>query len=341
MNLSQKLFTVFILTLFLFPVVGYGQEVQEEKPIKIPEEVAKVIETNLAARQARLDIPLSYARTLYFPYQNDFFTCFFLKVQNKALGYEAPFMEEKIEEAEEKGVEEEEKILSANIDFFFRIYSLGENGQVMKIYKEVYLPYADQVESGEYDPEEENIYSFGTIFPPGHYLLSAAAASLDLTKIGLIFQEFYLPFPSDFKKNLSLTPLFFVKSIKRMPSPDSVINLYKNRFHYATLEIEPLFDYEFSLTEKLDIFYFILGGTPGSDGKYNFEATYFYKKGEEEVVKFAPLLLENIPAPIVSVPLPLFFKDKKLETGEYTLEITLEDKTGKKEGTGKINFIMK
>lgn len=347
MSLYKNFFAVFILASFLFPVFSNGQKAEKEEPVKIPEEVTKVIETNLPARQARLDIHLSYVHTLYFPYQADYFACFFLKIKNKALGYVAPLMEEEKERAREKGkkeaekeAEEEEKILSCNVDFFFRIYSLGKDGQIKDIHKEVYLPYADQVESINYNPEEENFYSFGTIFPPGRYLLSAAAVSLDLTKIGLIFQEFYLPFSSDFKKNLELTPLFFVRSLKRMPSSDSAINLYKNLFHYATLEIEPYFDREFSLTEKLDIFYFILGMTPGEDGKFKFEVRYTYKKGEEEVVKFEPKV-ENVPAPIVSVPLDLLFEGKKLEPGEYFLEISIKDQNGKKEGTGRIRFITK
>ena len=347
MNSFKKFFTVFILILLFFPIFNSGHLAQEKEQVKIPKEVAKILEANFPTREARLDISLTYMKTLYFPYQNDYFTVFFLKIKNQALDYAAPFLaedkkkgKEKRKEEEKKEIEEEEQILSCNIDFFFRIYSLGKDGQVNGIHKEIYLPYADQVESKGYNPEEENIYSFGTIFPPGHYLLSAVAASLDLTKIGLIFQEFYLPFSSDFNKNLGFTPLFFVKSLKMMPSPDSVINLYKNLFHYATLEIEPYFDHEFSLKENLDIFYFILGMTPGEDGKFKFEVNYIYKKGEEEVVKFEPKV-KNVPAPIVSIPLGLLFEEIKLEAGEYILEICIKDKNSKKEGTEKISFIVK
>jgi len=323
-----------ILTLFLFVVLNYGQQAKEEKPVKIPKEVSAAIEANLVSREAKLDIPLSYMDTLYFPYLTDYFTVFFLKVKNKDIGFEAPVGEEKKQEEEE-----EEKILTCNTDFFFRIYSVGKDGQVKSVYREIYLPYGDQVESSNYDPEEENSYSFGTIFPPGRYLLSAAAASLDLSRIGLIFQEFYLPEPSDFNKKLGITPLFFTKSLKKMPAPDSAINLYKNLFHWATLEIEPLFGHKFSLAEKLDILYFILGAAPGEDGKYKFEISYIYKKGEEEVVKFEPKAVD-IPAPIVSQPLPLDFEGKKLEPGEYTLEVNIKDKIGNKEVREIINFII-
>jgi hypothetical protein len=343
MKLSKKAFVVLLLTLFSLSVLGYSQE-SKEKPVKIPREVAKIIEANLAQRQAQIDIPLSYFKTLYFPYQNDYFTCFFLKIKNSALGYEAATVEEKKEKAkkeEEKKVGEEQKVLSCNIDFFFRIYSLNKDGQVNKIHKEIYLLYGDQVVSENYNPDEENVYSFGTLFPPGHYLLSAAAASPDLAKIGLVFQEFYLPIPSDLEKNLELTPLLFLKSMKRMPSPDSVISLYKNLFHYSLLEVEPLFDHEFSSSEKLDIFYFILGGTPSEDGKFSFEINYVYRRGEQEVVKFQPQILDKVPAPVVSLPLDLLFADKILEPGEYTLEITVKEKVGRKEGKGKINFIIK
>ena len=344
-NSFKKFFSVFIFILLFFPVISRAQQAEEEF-VKIPKEVESVMEANFPAREPRLDIPLAFVKTLYFPYQNDYYTVFFLKIKNQSLDYVAPFFvqdqkEAKEEGEEEKEVQEEEQILSCNVDFFFRIYSLGKDGELKNLHKEVYLPYADQAASKEFNPEEENVYSFGTIFPPGRYLLAAAAASLDLSKIGLIFQEFHLPSPSDFRRNMGLTPLFFIKSIKRMPAPDSAINIYKNFFHYATLEIEPFFDHQFSQTEKLDIFYLILGATPDENSKFSFEITYIYKKGEEEVVKFEPQVLDNIPAPIVSIPLPLLFKEKKLDPGEYILEIAIKDKIGRKETKGTINFIMK
>jgi hypothetical protein len=344
MNPFKKSSVVFISILLLYPLINPGQQ-SEEEIVKIPQEVERVIEANLPTRKPKLDIPLSYVNTLYFPYQDNYYTVFFLKIKNQDLGYTAPFFEEKKKKTEQKEkqeeqIQEEERILSCNADFFFRIYSLEKDGRLKDMHKEIYLPYADQVSSKDYNPEEENVYSFGTLFPPGRYLLSAAAASLDLSKIGLIFQEFNLPVSSDFKKSLKLTPLFFVKSLKRMPSPDSAITLYKNLFHYATLEIEPYFHHEFSLQEKLDILYFILGLNPGADGKFKFEVSYTYKKGEEDVIKFEPRV-ENVPAPLVSVPLGLSFEEKKLEPGEYTLEILIKDQNSKKEGLENIGFIVK
>ncbi len=344
MRLFKMFSVVFISIILFFPLTIRGQQAEEEVA-KIPKEVEKVMEANLPAREPKLDIPLSYVKTLYFPYQSDYYAVFFIKTKNKDLGYAAPFFEGKKKETQqqekqEAQIQEEERIFSCNADFFFRIYSLTENGQLKDIHKEIYLPYADQVSSKDYHPDEENVYSFGTIFPPGRYLLSAAAASLDLTRIGVIYREFYLPVPSDFEKNLNLTPLFFVKSLKRMPAPDSAITLYKNLFHYATLEIEPYFSHEFSLQEKLDILYFILGLDPGPDGKFKFEVSYTYKKGDEEVVKFEPRV-ENVPAPIVSVPLGLSFEEKKLEPGEYILEISIKDQNSKKEGLETIGFMVK
>lgn len=344
MKSLQIIFIFFISILLFFPTISRCQRTEEEA-VKIPKEVASVMEANLPAREPKLDIPLSYVKTLYFPYQNDYYAVFFLEIKNKDLGYFSPFFAENKKKGQQEGkkeeqIQEEEQVLSCNVDFFFRIYSLGEDGRVKNIHKEIYLPYADQVGSKDYNPEEKNTYSFGTMFPPGQYLLSGAAASLDLTKIGLFFQEFYLPTPSDFKKSLELTPLFFVKSLKRMLSSDLAIALYKNIFHYATLEIEAHFDHEFSPQEKLDIFYFILGMNPGEDGKFKFEVSYIYKKGEEEIVKFEPRV-ENVPAPLVSVPLSLSFEEKKLEPGEYMLEIRIKDKNSKKEGSQNISFILR
>jgi hypothetical protein len=329
----------------LFPMISRGQQAEQDV-IKIPKEVKSVMEANLPTLEPQLDIPLSYVKTLYFPYQDKYYTVFVLGAKNGDLGYISPFSPQDQKQGEEGGKEEQnqeqqqEQILSCNADFFFRIYSLDKDGQPKDVHKEIYLPYADQASSLDYDPEQKNLYTFGTIFPPGRYLLSAAAASLDLTKIGMIYQEFYLPQPSDFKKNLGLTPLFFIKSMKRMPSSDSVITLYKNLFHYATLEIEPYFDHEFSIQEKLDVFYFILGINPGGDGKFSFDVSYVYKKGEEDVVKFEPRA-ENVPAPIVSVPLGLSFEGKTLDPGEYSLEISIKDKNSRREGKENITFILK
>jgi hypothetical protein len=317
---------------------------KETEQTKIPTEVKSVIEANAPTRTPRMDIPLAYMKTLYFPYQEDFYTVFLFKIANRALGYSAPIAagEDEVQDQEKQETEtkDQEQILSCSADFFFRIYSLEEDGRLKGVHKEIYLPYDNQVSLKDYNPEEENVYAFGTMFPPGRYLLSAAAASLDLSKIGLVFQEFYLPVPSDIKKNLKLTPLFFVKSLKRIPSPDSAIILYKNVFHYATLEIEPYYDHSFTTQEKLDIFYFILGLKPGNDGKFEFEVSYAYKKEEQEMVKFEPRV-ESVPAPIVSVPLGLTFKDKILEPGEYTLEISIKDQKSKREGRESIRFIIK
>lgn len=331
------------MVLLFFPLNSRCQQ-KETESAKIPTEVIRVIEANAPAREPRMDIPLSYVKTLYFPYQEDFYTVFLFKIANRDLGYSAPISagegEGQDQENQETEMQAQEQILSCSADFFFRIYSLEEDGKLKGIHKEIYLPYADQVSPEDYNPEEDNLYAFGTIFPPGRYLLSVASASLDLSKIGLVFQEFYLPVPSDFKKNLKLTPLFFVKSLKRMPSPDSAIILYKNVFHYATLEIEPYFDHPFSPKEKLDILYFILGLKPGNDGKFEFEVSYAYKKEEQEMVRFEPRV-ENVPAPIVSVPLGLTFEDKTLEPGEYNLEISLKDQNSKKEGRESVRFILK
>jgi hypothetical protein len=334
MKSADKILIFFLLILLFFHTNVRCQQTEEEI-VKIPEEVQSVMETHLANREPRLDVPLSYLKTLYFPYQNIYYTVFIFKIENRALDYLAPLSGGEKREDKEKG-----QILSCHADFFFRIYSLNKDGRIKEIHKEIYLPYYDQVNSNDYNPEEENIYSFGTIFPPGRYLLSAAAASPDLTKVGLTFQEFYLPAPSDFKKNLKLTPLFFVKSLKSISSPDLEIILYKNIFHYATLEIEPYFDHVFSAQEKLDILYFILGLNPGEDGKYHFEVSYTYKKGEEDMVKFEPRA-ENVPAPIVSIPLGLAFEDKILEPGEYILEISIKDQNSKKEGRENITFSLK
>ncbi len=74
MKLYKRIFIIFILILLLSPLITWGQ--QTEEAVKITKEVGKVIQAHLDTREPRMDISLSCLKTLYFPYQNDYYTVF-------------------------------------------------------------------------------------------------------------------------------------------------------------------------------------------------------------------------------------------------------------------------
>ena len=115
MKSADKILIFLLLILLFFPTNIRGQQTEEEI-VKIPEEVQSVMETHLANREPRLDIPLSYLKTLYFPYQNLYYTVIIFKIENRALDYAA-----QLSAREKKEDIEKEQILTCHADFFFRI----------------------------------------------------------------------------------------------------------------------------------------------------------------------------------------------------------------------------
>ncbi|MEW6455252.1 MAG: hypothetical protein AB1410_00875 [Acidobacteriota bacterium] len=337
-----KFIKIFPIAIFLIFSIGinYAKEKKKEETVKIPKEISQIFDANLPSKQERFDIPINYAKTLYFPSRENYFAYFFFKIKNGDLNFQPVVIQPEKEKKPEEQEQKEDKLV-CNMNFFLRIYSIDEKGEVKKIFKEIYLPYFEEKKVEEYNPEEENFYSVGTIFQPGKYLLGLAITTVDLKKVGMIFEEFSLPSQSSLRRKITTTPLFFVKSLKRISQADTEVKIYKNLFHYSVLEIEPKFVNKFSPFDNLDIFYFILGSQPDENGKFDFEINYKIKRGEEEAVKFSPQKLDDVPAPIVSLPLPLSSSEKPLEPSDYILEITIKDKNGNISGKEEISFKVK
>jgi len=314
---------------------------QEEQKgvIYIPEQVKKVIQEGIQTRESRQDIPFSIVHHLYFPAQQHIHSIFIFNVKNSDLGF-APAVipkKEKGEPAQEPEAAAQAMLTSEN-HVFLQVNKL-ENASPGELVKEVYIPFNLETTESTYDPEQEEIYTAGYPLPPGDYLLSMVIASKNLEKISTQYLELSLPAPFDSTGELSTTPLFFVKEIKQVSTPEETVEIHMGFFAYSILQIEPNFENLFSPEDNLDIFFFIFGAQPNAQNQFDIEVNYEITQAKETVIRFEPT---TYPSPLISQPLPLKKtvltksdegekkESKNLEEGAYTLSIKINDRsTGK------------
>jgi hypothetical protein len=316
----KNFLTIFLTLILIIPLFSQ----KKEEVIKIPKEVAQIMDLNLAERKNRMDIPVEFKGYLYYPsrMEENIFVIFLFKIKNDSIF----------------STEAEGKIFG-ELDTFLRFYSTDSKGIPKKVVKEVYLPLKEIAEKGNYNPEEFHYYSIIQTLNPGDYILSYSLASPDLKKISVAYTDLTLPDIIKVDK-LQTTPLFFLKSLKILDTPQTEAIIQKDSFTYGRLQIEPYFENKFKGNETVELFYFILGASTSSKGTYDFEINYKVKKGDADKIKFAPQILENQRAPIISHPLPIFSEDRKLEPGDYTLQIFIKDKNSGKSFEGKIDFVV-
>ena len=314
------------------------QQPSQQKPVVIiPPEVKTVLEQGMETREARLDIPFNIIKHLYLPAAQNLHSIFLFSIKNGDLGY-APLTpavetEEKKEETQ-SSFEEVPALLQSRSHLFMQFAKLDGTYS-----KEVYVPIRIQIEGGSYEPEKEDMYSVGYPLPPGKYLLSIAIASQNLEKIGTQYFEFNLPDPLSFTTELETTPIFFVKSVERIASPEVRTEIHKDFFIYSILKMVPNLDRIFTAEDMLDVFFFIFGAQPDEIQKYDIEINYEVVQGEEKMIRYAPQKYEN---PLISQPLPLTRtvivkttdeegntteskETRELEPGNYTFSIDIKD----------------
>lgn len=349
----------FILNLILSPSLAAElkeKNAQEDKPIFIPKEIKSIFKEGIKTREARLDIPFTIIKHLYLPAQESMHSIFIFKVKNADLGFSpiAPESPEKKEEEEiEKEALPESEIvptkLQSNSHIFLQFNKLEEKAPGEMV-KEIYIPVNFQVESSSYEPDKEELYTTGYPLLPGDYLLSMAIASENLEKIGTQYFEFSLPNPSSFTNSLETTPIFFIKSMKRMASAELKTKVHKGFFTYSVLQIEANVERIFSPGDNFELLFYIFGAQPLENGKYNIEVNYEILKGEEKVIRFAP---GNYEIPIIGQPLHLkrtvLIKSeagerketRDLEPGKYILSIKITDKLSGNSVDKRIDFEVK
>ena len=352
----------FVLSLFV-PLSAANQK-DKEKPaapaqqkIFIPKEVKAVLQEGLATKQGRQDIPVTIFHSLYLPAQQNFQSIFFMNIKNSALGYgpagagSTPGEKPKEKPAPESEVapSPQSDLLEAKFNVFLQFNRLEEDTEP-KVASEVYVPTTIQVEEAAFDPEKEDIYSFGYPLPTGHYVLALAIASLDLQKIGTAYYEFTLPDASTFSKAMDTTPIFFVKSLEQTEAAETRTILHKGYFTYAVLKIIPNIDKVFSVGDNLDIFFFIFGLQQNEQQQNTVEVNFEVKKGEEAAIRWAP---QTYNSPLISQPLPLKqtltiksqagekTEQRDIGPGKYTLVISVQDKVTGNSVTKTVDFEVK
>ncbi len=327
----------------------------QEEPVRIPKEIKSIFEEGIKTREARLDIPFTITNHLYLPARENMHSIFFFKVKNADLGFfpvaPAPAPPEKKEE-EKEALPETEIVptkLQCNSHIFLQVNRLEKNtpGEVVS---EIYISVNFQAESSSYEPDKEELCTTAYPFPPGNYILSMAIASQDLGKVGTQYFEFSLPDPLSSPDGLDTTPIFFVKNIKRMASPESRAEVHKDFFTYSVLQIEANVERIFSPTDNFEVFFYIFGAQPSETGKHDIEVGFEVLKGEELAIHFKPGKYE-----IPLVPQPLHLKQtliitseegerretRDLEPGKYTLSLKISDKISGKSETKTIDFEVK
>lgn len=334
------------------------KEAPQSNIIIIPDKVKTVLNEGLKTREARPDIPFSIVWHIYLPARENMHSIFFFKVRNADLGFvpmapssqsPAPQKEKGQEKTQAQEAEAAPTTLQASGHVFLQFNRL-EDHTPKELVKEVYIPLNLQVESSSYDPNKEEFYSTAYPLPPGHYILSMAITSLDLEKIGTQYFEFNLPNALSYTKELGTTPIFFVKSIKRMPEAETKAEVHKDFFTYSVLQIEPNIEHLFHVGDNLDIFFFIFGSVPDQQGKYSLDVNYEVDKGEEKVIRYATA---HYDAPLISQPLPMKKtvlikkgeeerkEQRDIEPGQYTLNINIKDKISGRSVIKSVNFEVK
>lgn len=331
MKSLKTLLASFFVVLILFTFFLEGKDKPKEK-VYIPPQVKKVMEESIMKGKVRTDLSFSIIKHLYLPAQNQSFLILIFSAKNREL------MSLSFSEKERKKGIDFSKVSNSKFNIFFWFYKI--EGDSPTPFKEQYVPVDLNWESGT-NPEAVSTFTVCTILPEGKYLLSMAITSLDLKLIGIVNHNLSLPSSTEFKDKLSLSPVFFIKSFKELPTPEIPPVVHKDYFIYSTLQLEPKLENVFSVGESPDIFYFIYGCSvkPDDPTKFDIEITYKVKKGEEDAIKFNPNVFD---LPFISHQIPLKKEgEKDLEPGKYRLEIKAKDRVSGKELVEYVDFEIK
>ena len=326
---------------------SFSQEEQKTTVI-IPPQVKAIFQEGATSREARPDIPILIANSLYLPAgQQNLHAIVVFKIKNVDLGFAPPAV---VPEA----VTQEEQPAPVNLiaeNYVFLQFNKLENDMLGELAKEVYIPMRVEENSAAYDPEQEGTYTTGYPLPPGNYLLSLAVTSRDFQKIGTQYVEINLPDPLSFADTIDTTPIIFAKNVKQVATPETTAEIHEDFFSYSILQIEPNLDQIFAPQDNLDIFFFIFGAQANPQGQSDIEVHYEVFQGDELVINYA---IQKYESPLVSQPLPMkktvlvrttkgtetseSREQRNLEAGSYTLSITIKDNISTKTVKKTIEF---
>jgi hypothetical protein len=341
-----------ITLILVWPVAATNQEKKEEtEAVFIPQQVKAELKKGLENQTPRMDIPFEIFENLYLPAQQNIHNIFLFKAKNKDLDFPSSINMPTTDTEKESETQEapaESDVLMTNLNAFMMVQQMdGDHNQ------EVYVPIQLEEEKDSYDPEEESMYSIGYPLPPGKYLLAMAITTKDLQKIGTQYYEFELPNPQSFTDSLGTTPIFFIREIEQMESPETTIKIHEGFFTYSVLKIVPVLENVFTRRDSMEVFFYVFGSQPDpKTNKFNLTAQYELTQDGEAVIRYAEATYE---APIISQPLFLkrtvlvqkkkgdeVIEERKetrdVEPGQYTFIIQVKDNVSGKTLEKKVNI---
>jgi hypothetical protein len=343
---AKRIFGFFLLFVFSLGLVSAFAEAfpapqqppQKKAPapqekIFIPKEIKAVLQEGLISRQGRQDIPFEIMDNLLLPAQQNLYPIFLFKVKNSDLGF-APSADPTL-----AGFE-------ARLNVFLQFLQEDESG-ALKVHREMYVPFALQVPSEGYDPDEVAWYSVGLPMVPGKYTLGMAVTSTDLQKVGVDYHDFVLPDPASFQGTLETTPIFFAKEMSQMEAVEQRPIIHKGMFTYSILQIKHFVDNIVAPGDTIELFFYVFGAKAKETEvvqprpQFDLDVNYEVKKDDDSLEEDQKIAVrwatQKYDTPLVSQPLPLkqtvIIKDDKgerteqrdLEAGKYVLTVTIKD----------------
>ncbi len=199
--------------------------------------------------------------------------------------------------------------------------------------KQNYLQFSAKVPPQSSSNNEILAYAFPA--KAGKYKVVMAITDLSYTIKSLIAYE--LEFPSFVSPNkiISSSPIF-LKKIVPLQQADSVFTIWKDVFHLGIGEIYPYFENRFKNDEQPTLFMQLFGLALNEEtSAYEIEYSLIIKRDGKEEMKFKSV---QANAPGIVQPIILKKDGKGLETGDYLLEVSVEDKVSGKKLQKEIPF---
>lgn len=343
MRVSRIAAAAVVLSLALMiiagPVLAEPQRTKtkpQPKPqgkIFIPDEVKAVLQEGLATRQGRQDIPFSIVDFAFLPAQGGLYSVFFFKVKNADL----PFGKPSPAAAATAPVAGPDQ-LQARFNVFLQFLKPDQTG-ALKPAQEVYVPASIESPAAEYSPEKVEWYSFGYPLPSGKYTLAMAVTSLDLKTVGVAYQDFALPDPSEYQNGLETSPVLLINELEQIQTDTegNRVTLHKGWLKYSVLRIVPNIERVVQPGATVETFFFVFGaGAKPETGKPDIEVEYSVQ--DKEAKPLIKWQIQNYDFILVDQQLPLkktvIVKDDKGERteqrdllpGPYDLVIKVKDK---------------
>lgn len=339
----MKKITVSLL-IFSF-LVAAGAAAQKPAPAAPQKNIRDIMDSGLAAKQAKTDFPFEVFRSQYLPAQQGYQQVLYLRIKNADLGFAAAPASDVVDPSQPPAAPK----MKAAANLFLRIHR-SENGIPGKLVREFASPAAFETEQAGFDPEKTEWYTISFGIRPGEYVAAVAVTSADRAKVGVQYYEFKLPEPKSYEGKLETIPSFFIKDFKQGQTVEKNPTLNKGFFSFGDTHFVPSLDNVFAIGENLNLFSYVYGLAASETGAVSMEVAMEVLQGDKAVIKFSPAAWDSS---ILSLPLnlkqTLQIKQgeavrnevRDLPAGAYILVMKIQDKGSERNVEKRIDFTLK